>query len=798
MKDHLAKNVGRGRARTAVPAALACAMLLGLPAFFKAAEGAETSDDRIDYNRDIRPILADKCYACHGPDSSHRESGLRLDRSESALKERSSGKAALVPGSRARSGLFRRITTRKPDDRMPPAESGKTLTAAEIELLGRWIDQGAPWTAHWAYVPPSRPALPKVRDRAWPRNPIDFFILAQLEKAGLTPCPEADRATLIRRLSFDLIGLPPTLPEVDAFLNDNEPDAYEKVVDRLLASPQYGERMAVHWLDLARYADTNGYRLDNHRDMWHYRDWVINAFNRNMPFDQFTIEQLAGDLLPGATQAQRIATGFQRNTMVNFGNGSDPKEYLAKAVTDRVSTTATVWLGTTLACAQCHDHKYDPFTSKDFYRFYAFFNNVPEKGLDGERRNPVPTLLMPSRAQDRRLKSLRRQLAEDDERPTEEYDRLKQAEQDLLDAIPSAMVMEEMAEPRVTHILKRGDYLSEGAVVLPGVPASLPPLHSDWPADRLGLARWLVDPTHPLTSRVTMNRFWQMIFGTGIVRTVDDFGSQGETPSHPELLDWLATKFIDRHWDVKAMQKLIVMSATYRQSSGGNESLWARDPSNRLLARGPRFRLDAEMIRDNALALSGLLECKVGGPSVRPYQPAGLWEQVSLGGNYSSQAYVQGHGADLCRRGLYVYWKRSLPYPALAIFDATNRELCTALRPRTNTPLQALVLMNDPTFVEAARALAQRIITDGGADNRKRLSYAFRLCTGRQATEQELTILARVYRQHLSRYRADQTAAEQLMHVGESPCPACCVCELAAWTMIASMLLNLDETVTKG
>jgi hypothetical protein len=564
--------------------------------------------------------------------------------------------------------------------------------------------------------------------------------------------------------------------------------------------------------------------------------------------------------------------------MVNFGNGSDPREYLAKAVSDRVATTATVWLGTTLACAQCHDHKYDPFTHREFYQLYAFFNNVPEKGLDGERRSPVPTLLTPTPEQARRLAAVRAQQAElgvfvrltleevrkslgtkerdiaaaqreweehekaegqprlpkpllaivkvdaaarspEQRQELEAYflrrvyphtrlrfealnrddDRLRKAEDALLDVISSAMVMEEIPQPRTTRVLLRGDYLNEGEVVKPGVPASLPPLRPGMPANRLGLAQWLIDPGNPLTSRVAVNRLWQVHFGTGIVRTTDDFGSQGEAPSHPDLLDWLAVEFVAHEWDMKWLHRMIVTSATYRQASRVAPALAEKDPHNRLLARGPRQRLDAELVRDNALALCGLLDRRIGGPSVRPYQPAGLWDQVSLGGDYTSQTYVPSTGADLYRRSIYTYWKRSLPYPALVVFDAPNRELCTAQRARTTTPLQALVLLNDPTYVEAARLLAQRILRDGGTSSAARLRYAFRLCTARSPTRREVEILQHVLDRLLGEYRQDRQAAAKVIGVGESPCPQDLdLSELAAWTMIGSLLLNLDETISRG
>jgi hypothetical protein len=794
---------GRNRSgRSFDPPTLAGGLLLLLLPQSGLAAGPPSSDETIDFNRDIRPILSDNCYTCHGPDESRRKARLRLDRRDGLFGELRSGGFAVVPGKRSESELWNRLTAEEAPERMPPPATGKKLTRAQINLLGRWIDQGARWAGHWAYIPPQRPRLPEVRDKDWPRNPIDHFVLARLEKEGLRPSPEAGRATLIRRVTLDLTGLPPTPAEVDAFLADRSPGAYERVVDRLLASPRYGERMAQTWLDLARYADTNGYRLDNHRDVWKWREWVIAAFNQNLPFDRFTVEQLAGDLLPNPTLDQKIATGFHRNTMVNFGNGSDPKEYLHKAVSDRAVTTATVWLGSTLGCCQCHDHKYDPFTQKDYYRLYAFFNNVPEKGLDGEKANPVPSLLVPAPDQARRLAALRRQLDRLMERGQvdgDAYARLKRAEADLLKSIPSTLVMQEMPRPRVTRILARGDYQNGGEVVTAGVPASLPPLPRGAPANRLGLARWLTDPGHPLTARVAVNRYWQMYFGAGIVPTADDFGAQGEPPSHPELLDWLATEFIRRGWDVKAVQRLIVTSATYRQSAHVSPALREKDPHNRLLARGPRFRLEAEMVRDNALAVSGLLDHRLGGPSVRPYQPAGLWEQVALGGDYSSQTYVPSEGRDLYRRGIYTYWKRSLPHPSLATFDAPNREACTVTRPRTNTPLQALVLLNDPIYLEAARALAQRVLREAGTDPADRLRYAFRLCTGRAPEAREMRILTRVLGQQREHYRQHRQAAHNLVSVGASPRPADMdVAELAAWTAVGNLLLNLDETVTKG
>jgi hypothetical protein len=1016
------------------------------------ATGAEPN--RIDYNRDIRPILSNHCYACHGPDTAKRKAGLRLDTKEGAFARLRRGRVALVPRNLGKSQLYQRISAHDETEVMPPPAFGKPLARAQVALLRRWIEQGAPWQDHWAYVPPRRPSLPAVKNKAWARTPLDYFILARLEKEGLPPSPEADRITLVRRLSLDLTGLPPTPAEVSAFVADNRPDAYERLVDRLLASPHYGERWAQHWLDLARYADTNGYHIDNHRDMWKWREWVIGAFNANMPFDRFTIEQLAGDLLPNATLQQKIASGFNRNTMVNFEGGADPNEYHTKYVIDRVTTTATVWLGTTIGCAECHDHKYDPFTQKEFYQFFAFFNNVPERGLDGQKTNPVPSIRVPTRsylakkgalARERRAleERIRQEIARvklddkavtvtlrppqprefvwvDDDLPAgavrqgneganswkwvsaprpvfsgkratvrtakglsqhvfsgvrdplrigagdkffahvyldpkdppktimlqfndgtwehraywgantipwgtdnsparrhmgklpapgkwvrlevgarhiglnegarvnglaltqfdgtvywdkvglvtrsqsapeftslaiwEEWEkvspsprvpkdvrdalrvvsekrtpqqkslvrdyfvrraysktretfarldreeaRLKKAEDSLASSLPEVMVMEEMARPRDTFVLVRGDFQTKGEKVKPGVPAVLPPLPAGMKADRLALARWLVLRDHPLTARVTVNRYWEQVFGSGLVKTGEDFGSQGEWPSHPELLDWLATEFVRSGWDTKALLKMLVTSATYRQSSRVTAQHLAKDPENRLLARAPRFRLPAETVRDNALAISGLLVRKLGGPSVKPYQPPGLWEQVAFGGGFSAQNYVQDKGEKLYRRGLYIYAKRALPHPSLATFDAPNREVCTDRRPRTNTPLQALVLMNDPIFVECARVLGQRVMLEGGKTTEERLTYAFRLCTARAPRAEELRILKTVYERQRARYAKDKTAALKLVSVGEAPrAKQLDVSELAAWTAIGNLLLNLDETITKG
>ena len=1006
---------------------------------------AAESAPAIDFDKQIRPILSNNCYQCHGPDVAQRKAGLRLDRRDDALRPTESGAVGIVAGKPDESELVRRIFAAD-DERMPPADSNKRLSDSEKSLLKQWIALGAPWQEHWSFITPTRPALPSAANAAWPRNAVDRFILARLEKEGLAPSPAADRPTLIRRLSLDLTGVPPTVDEVDRFVSDTDGDAYEKLVERLLESPRYGERMAQEWLDAARFADTHGYHIDAGRDMSRWREWVIASYNRNQPFDQFTIEQLAGDLLPSPTLDQLIASGFNRNHMINFEGGAIPEEYHTAYIVDRVNTTSTVWLGLTIACTQCHDHKYDPLTQREFYQLYAFFNNVPENGLDGRKGNAEPLVKAPSREEQQELEQLSRTIADlereldapsaavdaaqsvwekdasektkiewtvldvaeyrsaggatlrklDDksilaggENParevytlsmpvalpeitalrlealpddslaakgpgrsangnivmtevvvnltegasqprtvpikaiTADYSqpnyaielaidgkpntgwgiypqtgkphhavfelaqpihggastrltvalafesefgqhqlgrfrlsatasrdphgkqtlpqevrdalavsaearneaqrlairkyfrqhvsgelqprfqtlarlRARQVEFDKI--VPTVMVMREMPQPRETFMLVRGQYDKHGEKVLPGVPACLPPLGGA-PANRLGLAQWLVAPEQPLTARVMVNRFWQMFFGTGLVKTSEDFGSQGERPSHPELLDWLAVEFRESGWNVKHILRLMVNSATYRQSSAVTPELLSKDPENRLLARMSRLRLPAEMIRDQALAASGLLDRRIGGASVSPYQPPGLWEELMSredGANWTAQTYVQSHGADLYRRTMYTFWKRTCPPPTLSTFDAPDREVCTVRRARTNTPLQALILMNDPTYVEAARKLAERVLAHAGSAD-DRLALMFRLVLARGPTARETTVLRRIADEQIAKFREDNDAALKLLSVGESPrderiAPA----ELAAWTAAASAILNLDETVTRN
>ena len=856
--------IGRRLAIAAVP-------LLSLLAAMGpiARAGGASPDDSIDFDRDIRPILSDKCFACHGPDEGERQSGLRLDLREAALKPADSGKPAIVPGRADEGTLVRRISSRNPGYAMPPVESNRTLSEADRAKLRAWVEGGAKYAVHWSFAPIERPEPPEVADESWPRNAIDRFVLARLEAEGVEPSPEADRATLIRRLSLDLRGLPPEAREVDAFLADDRPDAYEQLVDALLASPHFGERMALDWLDAARFADTHGYHIDSGRDMTRWRDWVIGAFNRDLPFDRFTVEQLAGDLLPEPTADQLIASGFNRNHMINFEGGAFPEEYRTAYVLDRLNTTSTVWLGLTVACAQCHDHKFDPIAQEDFYRLFAFFNSVPENGLDGRAGNAEPLLKLPGPGQEAERERLSAAIEESETKaegslPAADFEQavwefvahvgrgeglpanlkkivaldsegrtkaqrdalkehfratftdegrrlagLRKAKETLEAAIPSAMVMRDLPEPRETFLLLRGQYDAPGKKVTPGVPGFLPPLPAGRePADRLDLARWLVGPAHPLTARVIVNRYWQMAFGRGLVGTAGDFGAQGDQPTHPDLLDWLASEFRDgegtdgRPWDVKGIVRAIVGSATYRQSSVVSPSLLADDPDNLLLARAPRLRLPAELIRDQALAAAGLLDRRIGGASVSPYQPAGIWEELAYrmdNDRFTAQVYRQDHGPDLYRRTMYTFWKRTSPPPSLSTFDAPDRETCTVRRARTNTPLQALVLMNDPTYVEAARKLAERMMTEAGARPDDRIALGFRLVAARRPEPAESAVLRSLFDDLVDRYRRDPAAALKVLATGEAPRrdgldPA----ELAAWTLVASAILNLDEAVTRG
>jgi hypothetical protein len=1036
------------------------------------ALSAEKLQQTVEFNRDIRPILANNCFNCHGQDSNRRKGKLRLDVEESAKAERK-GVRAIVPGDLEESESWARIISKDPDEVMPPTDSNKILTPQEVEILKKWIEQGAQYQSHWAFISPQTPALPKNKTK-WGHNPIDQFILARLEAAGLKPSPEAAKEILIRRVSFDLTGLPPTLQELDQFLNDRSPKAYEKVVDRLLASSSYGERMALHWMDVARYGDSSVHHADGPRTMWPWRDWVIEAYNNNKSFKDFTVEQLAGDLLPEATTAQKIATGFNRNHGTTDEGGLIVEEYRVEYVVDRLKTTGNSWLGLSVECGQCHEHKYDPISQEEYYRLFAFFNNNADSGKQTRGGNAPPMVnvvskenLQKKKAAESKMKEAEKKISEykrtvnpaftkwaeeaakkigkqpkeptglyahlpldefskrksvdllndknevkwegagrtvggkfgsafrvegngfvnvkgikppewnkpfsygcwvkpdagkngaifskmnegnayrgfdvwlqggapgthlihkwqdnaikvvgkekvkakqwshifftydgtgkaagtkvylngkllshnveadglsgtiqtpndfrigrrsgsaqangieiDDVRlydrvlsnsevaalagndpiapllaitPEKRTDKQKQtllnhylnsvdkpyqkllAEKRTAEKEVSAanknkvttMIMGDQGKMRQTYILQRGSYEhpKKDRVIKPGVPDFLPPLPKDAPKNRLGLAQWIMRPDHPLTARVAVNRYWSLFFGKGIVTTVSDFGTQGDLPSHQGLIDWLAVDFQQHGWNIKRTIKQIVMSATYRQSSRFSQESYANDPQNRLLSRGPRFRLQGEFVRDNALFVSGLLVNKVGGPGVKPYQPAGLWNEVSLSGNVR---FKQDTGENLYRKSMYTYWKRSAPAPSMTIFDAPTREKCTVQRPRTNTPLQALVTMNDPQFVEAARNLAEKMIKEGGKTPKERVLFGYRLVTARAPKPIVSRILESAFNEEFDNYNKNNEAAAKLIATGESKRDESIdKAEHAAWTIVASMLLNLDEVISR-
>ena len=770
--------------------------ILGCMALMLIFPPAAKADDLLDFNRDIRPILSNHCFPCHGPDAKTRQAKLRLDVRRQAIE-----KGAVVPGQPRASELLSRIEHSDQVKRMPPATTGKTLTPAQKNKLQRWIAEGANYDTHWAWVPPVRPAIPAGKNVAWPRNQIDYFILSQLEQVGLTPSPEASRSTLIRRLSLDLTGLPPSPEEVEDFINSSSEHDYNDLVERLLTSTRFGERMAQPWLDLARYADSDGYHDDTNRSMWPYRDYVISSFNQNKPFDTFTREQIAGDQIPDATREQKVGSAFHRNGPTSSEGGANPDEYRIKYAVDRVNTTATVWLGVTLQCAECHDHKFDPFSQREFYQFMAFFDQVPGNHLFRGLYAP-PSITLPSVDQSNQLTKLEAvvtKLEKKDENEEEENNTqlmaAKKERDEFRDTIPQLRVMQDSEIQQPTHVLVRGDFRQPAERVHPGVPAVFPPL-PEVTSPRLALAEWLVSADNPLPARVVVNRFWAMLFGRGIVKTAEDFGSQGEPPSHPKLLDWLALEFITSGWDVKHLLKYIVTSSTYRQSSAANAEKWRADPENRLLARGARFRLPAEMIRDNALYISGLLKEKIGGPSAKPYQPSGLWKEMSYG-NSSGKGYQQDHGDNLYRRGIYTFWKRSILYPAFAIFDAPNREECTVRRPRTNTPLQAFVTLNSTAFVEAARVFAERILREELAPE-DRIDLAMEIALARPPSPVEKETLQGLLADMKAHYQTEPDEACRIIAVGEWPVATdFSPVTLAAWTSVAQAILTLDETQTK-
>jgi len=793
---------------------IALALALAVELNGRAETSPATPAGDVRFSRDIKGLLSDLCLRCHGPDAAARqgggEGGLRLDTFAGATADLG-GRAAVVPGNPDGSELIARITSSDPDVVMPPPESGDRLTGGQVDLFRRWIEAGGAYEPHWAYIPPRRPPVPQVHDSRWPRNEIDRFILARLESEGLTPQPEADRTTLARRLTLDLIGLPPTPEEVDAFAADHAPDAFDRLVDRLLADAGYGEHQARQWLDLARYADSGGYASDMPRTIWGWRDWVIRAFDANMPFDEFTIRQLAGDLLPNASLDDRVATAFHRNTPTNTEGGTIDEEFRVAAVVDRVNTTLSTWMGTTMACAQCHDHKYDPLSQREYFQLFAILNNT----ADTDRSDELPVVPIPWPPVDEQRASIQRDIdalvagipqlsappAPDRPEPPEfrpARGLLDDLRKRLADTPPMTVpVLEELggSAHRTTRILVRGDWRSLGDAVTAGVPAAFHPLPVSAPGktDRLALARWLVDPSNPLTARVVVNRIWERLFGIGLVSTSEDFGSQGEPPSHPELLDWLACELVARSWDLAAIQRLIVGSAAYRQTSRCPPELAARDPENRLIACGPRVRLSAEVIRDQALAAAGLLSRKKGGPSVHPPQPDfGL--SAAFGGGIDWQTSA---GEDRYRRAIYTTWRRSNPYPSMATFDAPTRDVCTVRRPRTNTPLQALVTLNDPAYVEAAQALARRMIRAGGPAAADRASRGFRLVLARQPSAAETGRLVRLHDEALAEFSGAEDEARRLATDPLGPVPADLVetglADLAAWTVVANVILNLDE-----
>ena len=765
-----------------------------------------TQAAEVSFKRDIEPLLIEHCHQCHGPEK--QKGGLRLDNAEAALRGGDDGKA-VVPGDAAKSKLLAMVRGDDPDAVMPP--KGKRLTAEQIALLTKWIAAGADWPSeggkpaavkldHWSFQKLKQPALPAVQNAAWAANAIDRFILARLEKAKLTPSPKADRYTLIRRLSLDLIGLPATPEEADAFAKDSSADGYERVVDRLLASPRYGEHWASVWLDLARYADTKGYERDNPRTMWSYRDWVIDAYNADMPYDRFTIAQLAGDLLPDSTDAQKLATAFHRSTPSNDEGGTDDEEFRVVAVKDRVDTTMQVWMGLTMGCAQCHTHKYDPITLREYYSFYAILNQTE----DADRGDDAPTAAFPSTHQrtqidelTAKINALRETLAKEKSAAPKLNGEIAALDKQLANIrkqAPNVPIMRELPENkhRVTRVHTRGNFLDPGDTVKPGVPAAFGLLNESEPANRLAVARWLMHQDNPLTARVAVNRIWARLFGIGIVETEEDFGTQGTGPSHPELLDWLAAEYQGSlGWSQKKLLKAVVMSATYQQSSVAEAKRVAADPQNRLLSRGARFRLTGETVRDQALAISGLLSAKLHGPPVMPQQPDGIWRTI-----YSGMKWQTSAGEDAHRRALYTFLRRTSPYPSMLTFDAGSREVCLIRRVRTNTPLQALVTLNDPVYIEAAGALAKRMLTEAGPGASDRAARGLRLVVLRKPDAVETDRLVKLFDEVRGDYRNDAEGAAALAAQIPGGVPkGVATDEAAAWVAVANVLLNLDEAV---
>ncbi|GAA4084651.1 PSD1 and planctomycete cytochrome C domain-containing protein [Mucilaginibacter panaciglaebae] len=738
----------------------------------------EEIPDTISYDYNIRPIFSDKCFKCHGPDANKRQAGLRLDIPEEAFKalQDNPNAHALVPNDPSMSEVYLRVTSDDSAMMMPPPASNlKRLTRHETDLIKKWIKQGAKYEKHWAFIPPKALPLPKVTDSGWPKNEIDFFVLSKLEKRNISPNAEADKERLLKRVCLDLTGLPPGLQLMDSFLGDRRPDAYERVVDQLLQSPAYGEKMTLHWLDEARYADSHGYQDDNYRSQWPWRDWVIHAFNENLPYDKFVTWQLAGDLVPNGGKEQLLASGFNRNHKITEEGGVIDEEYRVSYVTDRTNTFGKALIGVTMECAHCHDHKYDPFSQKEYYELFAFFNTVNEKGITSVVGGPETYAKKPMM-----------QITDEDVRGILKFVN-KQDTNKLIVSVMGDTV-------RKTFLLKRGNYDAPGEEVQPGTPKAILPFPASYPKNRLGLAMWLFNKQNPLTARAFVNQQWQEFFGQGIVKSSGDFGMQGDLPKNAALLDWLSADFRDHGWNIKRLVKQMVMSATYRQSAVISPEKLKLDPNNELLSYSSRSRLPAELVRDLVLASSGLLVKTIGGPSVNPYQPPGLWEMASSGRGQLA-TYKQVHGPNLYRRGMYTLIKRTVPPASMAIFDASNRDQCEVRRLRTNTPLQALVMMNDPTVLEAARVLAARLLTESSPVKNK-IYKAFRLIVCRKPNDKELAILTGYYQDELK--TTDSRTAAQLLNVGEYPMPDNLdKVRLATMMKVIAAVYNLEETIVK-
>ena len=741
----------------------------------------EDSDEKISYNFQVRPIFSDKCFKCHGPDANKREAGLRLDIEEEAYKAlRDHPRAhAIVPGYPDSSELFARITSTDTGYRMPPVESYMTpLNENEIAIIKKWIEQGGHYEKHWAFQPPQKPALPKINHEEWPKNDIDYFVLHKMEQNGLSPNEEADKERLLKRVSFDITGLPPTPEQTEKFVNDKSSDAYEKAVDELLKQPTYGERMAVDWMDLARYADSHGYQDDNLRTQWPWRDWVIHAFNKNMHYDEFVTWQLAGDLLPNATKEQILATGFNRNHKITEEGGVIDEEYRVEYVVDRTNTFGRAFLGMTVECARCHDHKFDPISQKDFYSLSAFFNNIKEVGLESTVGGPETF-----------AKNPRMDITDEDLKGVLSF--VNKTDTNKL----QVSVMKDSETVRKTYILTRGNYDQHAEEVTPSTPASFLPYSSSYPKNRLGLAEWLFDKNNPLTARVFVNRMWQQFFGRGIVKSVADFGMQGDLPTNPGLLDWLAIDFREHGWNIKRLVKQIVTSATYRQSAATNPEKQKIDPENIYLSHAPRVRLQAEFVRDMVLSSSGLLNKTVGGPSVKPYQPEGLWERATSGRGLLS-TYKQDTGQLLYRRGLYIFIKRTVPPPSMMIFDASNRDECQVRRTRTNTPLQALVMMNDPTVLEASLALADQLLKNN-ASPETIVNTAFKRIICRTPDKKETDILLNYWNDEKTYFKSNANNAAKVIKLGEYKPSTKNISELAALMQTIQIIYNMEEAIMK-